>query len=76
MTLEFKYKTDTENNWDKLFLFINGTEITNWSGNSGGFQTYTTSLFIGLNTIEWRYVKDPSIDTGADTVWIDNIVIS
>lgn len=76
MTLSFEYKTDTENNWDKLFLFINGQLITEWSGNSGGFQSYTTALFVGLNTIEWKYEKDFSTSTGADTVWIDNIVIS
>ncbi len=76
MTIAFEYKTDTENNWDKLFLYINGTLVNNWSGNSGGFQSYSTPLYLGLNTIEWRYVKDHSQSTGADTVWIDNIVIS
>ena len=79
MTLSFRYKTDTENLFDKLFLFINGSSIDNWSGNSGGFQSYTTTptvRSVGLNTIEWRYVKDNSSSSGADAVWIDDIVIS
>ena len=76
MTLTFRYKTDTEATWDPLHLFINGTQITTFSGNSGGFQTYSTSLFVGLNTIEWRYTKDVTFSSGADTVWIDDVVIA
>jgi len=76
MTLAFKYKTLTENVFDRLYLYINGTQITFWDGDSLGFQDYSTSLFVGLNTIEWRYTTDGSVTPNPDGCWIDNIVIS
>ena len=75
-TISFRYKTSTENGYDKLKFYINNVFIDEWSGDSGGFQLYSTSCVAGLNTFEWRYVKDTTQSSNADTVWIDNIVIS
>ena len=75
-TISFRYKTSTENGYDKLKFYINNVFVDEWSGDSGGFQVYTTACVAGLNTFEWRYVKDVSTAGLADTVWIDNIVIS
>ena len=29
----------------------------------------------GNHTLEWRFIKDGSVTSGSDTVWVDDIVL-
>ena len=68
----FDYLTSSETSFDFLKFFIDGTEIDRWSGRLNGFQSFSTTISAGAHTFEWRYQKDGSVNSGLDTVWIDN----
>ena len=64
--------------YDKLFFYIDGTEVAMWRGNNGtivDWEQYTCDMTSGTHTIEWRYKKDLSDSFGADFVYIDNVVL-
>ena len=71
-SLSFWFRTSTETNYDYLELWIDGARANRWSGTIGWTQ-YTTAISAGAHTIEWRYDKDGSVSSGADTVWIDDV---
>ena len=73
-TLSFKWKVSSEQNYDKLHLFVDGAEVTNISG-SHDWATYTKAIATdGIHAVEWRYDKDGSCSTGQDCGWIDDVV--
>lgn len=73
-TLQFDWKTDTEANYDKLYISIDGGALTLISsGNTSGTSSFP--LTSGAHTIVFRYGKDGSGAIGADRVWVDNIRI-
>ncbi len=72
-TISFYWKVDSENNYDYLTFYLDGTEIQEISGTVGWIQV-TTNVSSGSHTFKWEYSKDLSISTGADTGWIDNII--
>jgi hypothetical protein len=72
-TVSFWVHTDTESCCDHLQFFIDGAlQTTQWSGAVAWTQA-SFGLTAGSHTIEWRYTKDVSINTGADAVWIDDV---
>ncbi len=71
--LRFWVKRSTEACCDDLELRINGTlDATTWAG-VVDWTEVVRPLPAGRNTIEFRYTKDGSVDTGADAVWIDEV---
>ena len=73
-TLSFKWKTSSEQNYDKLNLYVDGSLITNISG-STNWTAYTRTITAeGSHTIEWRYTKDGSVSSGSDCGWVDDVV--
>ena len=71
-TLSYSAWIDAESCCDKLEFYVDGVIVHNTSAN-GGWASYQTTLTFGEHTLEWRYKKDGSVNTGADAVWIDNI---
>ena len=73
-TISFWYSLSTENNYDKMFFYIDNVERNNWSGNiSWTEQQYTVSA--GTHTFKWKYQKDNSQASGQDCCWIDFVVL-
>ena len=72
--VSFYYKVSSENNYDKLHFYIDGTEKANWSGDvSWSYILYP--LTAGTHTLKWEYTKDVSLSSGSDCAWIDNVVL-
>ena len=73
-TLSFKWRTSSESNYDKLHFIVDGTEVTNISGERS-WATYTRTFTTdGSHTVEWKYDKDQVVSTGSDCGWIDDVV--
>jgi len=76
-TLQFYAKVDAESCCDKLYVYVDGSlrqiiayyQAVNWA-------QFSISLTSGSHQIEWRYVKDSSISTVNDSVWIDNVTFA
>ena len=73
-TVSFWHSGSTELNWDFLILHVDGAPRWDKSG-TWPWTQQAFNLTAGLHTIEWRYDKDGSISSGADTVYIDFIEI-
>jgi methionine-rich copper-binding protein CopC len=71
-TLTFWYRTSTENNYDWLEVWIDGTRRDRWSGTTA-WTMASYPLVAGAHSVEWRYTKDASATGGSDTVWIDDV---
>lgn len=72
-SISFWYRYDTESSFDYLTFSVDGLQQGTWSG-SGSWTQVTYQVAAGTHTLEWRYTKDGSVDSGADAVWIDDIV--
>ena len=75
-TLSYTYRTSTEQDYDYLFVKVDGRIIKAYSGT---IPTTTDSFNIngaGSHTIKFIYSKDYAIVAGTDTVWIDNVTLT
>lgn len=77
LTISFWLRTSSEQNYDFLRFFIDGSEQARWSGNPFGWTqvSYTVST-PGTHTFEWRYTKDGSVSVGSDAVWVDDVLVT
>jgi hypothetical protein len=73
-TVSFLHDEDSENSFDYLQFYIDGVLDTSWSGQNAP-ATYMTVIPSGPHTLEWRYIKDGSVNVGQDAVWVDDIVL-
>ena len=65
--------SQTGNYYDYLSFSINDIEMDKWAGNiDWSMESYPVTS--GLNTFEWKYIKDQGVVSGEDAVWIDYIV--
>jgi hypothetical protein len=71
-TLTFWVRTSTEASYDRLRAFVDGAMRGEWSGTTP-WTLVSYPLTAGEHTVEWRYVKDLSISSGSDAVWIDDV---
>ncbi|MCX6000314.1 MAG: hypothetical protein NTU41_12220 [Chloroflexi bacterium] len=71
-TLSFYWKVSSEKNYDFLRFYIDGVEQVRISG-SVSWQLKTYSIASGTHTLEWRYTKDRSINSGSDCGWLDKV---
>jgi hypothetical protein len=71
-TLTFWIRTSTESGFDYLRTFVDGTMRDQWSGTTA-WTLVSYPLTAGSHTIEWRYVKDASVSSGSDAVWVDDV---
>ncbi|MES2980779.1 MAG: MBG domain-containing protein [Verrucomicrobiota bacterium] len=78
-TLSFYWKVSSESAYDFLTLFVNGVEQTGSLAKISGEVNWvqkTVTLPSGNNTLEWRYNKDDSVNTGSDAAWVDQVVFT
>lgn len=70
--ISFFSKISSEGDWDKGYIYIDGVNIANWSGN-GGWAEHQYSVSAGQHTFQWRYVKDFEGNMYDDCFYVDNI---
>lgn len=74
--VNFDSFTSTET-WDYLRFYVDGSLYGSYSNISSAWAARTSGVLTqGLHTYRWCYVKDGSISSGSDSVWVDNIVIN
>jgi len=71
--LSFWYKVSSESGYDYLRFYVDGTQVTSWSGEVAWTQ-YTYALAAGTRTLKWEYMKDGSVNSGSDCAWVDDII--
>lgn len=71
--LSFRWKVSSEENYDFLKLFVNGTEVDSISGLSD-WELKTVVLEQAVNQIRWEYTKNDSESAGMDCGWVDQLV--
>ncbi|MBC8487123.1 MAG: hypothetical protein H8D45_13930 [Bacteroidetes bacterium] len=72
-TISFYRKVSSENNYDYLRFYIDGSLQEQWSGTVAWGQV-SYSVTAGEHTFEWMYYKDYSVSTGSDCGWVDYII--
>ena len=70
--ISFFKKVSSENNYDKLYFYIDNVEKGNWSGDVAWSQE-SYPVTAGTHTFKWTYKKDSSVSSGSDCAWIDDI---
>lgn len=72
-TFTFHALVDAEYCCDYLQVYVDGQYQFRISRNSA-WRQYSFQLSGGTHTIRFQYRKDGSVDSGRDTVWIDQII--
>ncbi|MFZ2198766.1 MAG: choice-of-anchor D domain-containing protein, partial [Thermodesulfovibrionales bacterium] len=72
--ISFWYKVSSEFFWDVMEFRIDGS-LKNWPGYSGeaGWTQTTFSVTPGVHIFRWEYLKDDTLSTGSDAVWLDDL---
>jgi hypothetical protein len=70
----FNLRVSSEAGWDFLEFYLNGVRLGRWSGEVP-WQTFLFLVPAGVNTLEWRYVKDANFSEGLDAAFIDNLYL-
>ncbi len=72
----FDYRISSELGYDQLEFFLNGVQLPlRFSSGEVDWQTFQFLVPAGLNTLEWRYVKDANFSAGLDAAFIDNLLV-
>ena len=66
----FDWQVSSELSCDWLHWYLDGAEKSSISGTGSGWETINFTLSEGAHSIEWRYTKDGSVDTGDDCGWV------
>ena len=75
--LSLRYRTDSESNFDKLFVHLDDVERLAASGQPGSFSTLTLSgIAAGTHSVRLKYAKDGSASVGTDAAYVDNIQLT
>jgi len=72
--LSFWRRVSTESSFDYLEFYLDGTRQDRWAGSLTTWTQASYAVTAGSHSLEWRYIKDGSVSSGADTVWIDDVV--
>jgi len=71
-TLSFFIRASSELGYDFAEFYVDGVRKARWSG-TVPWTSYAIYLDAGSHTFKWRYVKDGSVSSGSDTVWVDAV---
>jgi hypothetical protein len=74
-TVAFMHEESTEGSFDYLEFYVDGVLQQEWSGTNAA-QLASYPVAAGNHTLEWRYTKDGSVNSGSDRVWIDDLVLT
>ncbi len=73
-TISFWRKVSSEEGYDKLKFYIDGSEKGSWSGElDWGLEK--VAITEGQHTLKWAYEKDGSSIDGDDCAWLDFIIL-
>ncbi len=72
-SISFWRKVSSEEGYDFLSFYIDGSMIEQWSGTSEGWRYQSYAVTPGNHEFRWVYSKDYSAASGADCGWVDNI---
>ena len=72
-TLSFWWMVSSETNNDCASFLIDGAEQSRISG-TVNWQQRTYYLLPGTHSLTWKYSKNATINSGADAVWLDQVV--
>ena len=77
----FRYSVSSESSFDYLLFCIDNTGCTRysnynnrWTGTVTGTHTFTIPAT--AQSLTWKYTKDGSVNSGSDTAWVDDILIT
>ena len=71
--MSFFKKVSSEEDFDMLYFYIDGSARGNWSGEVSWSEERFT-LTPGQHELKWTYNKDVYVSSGSDCAWLDNIV--
>ncbi len=72
-TVSFYWKVSSEEDYDFLEFYIDGLLEDQISGSEDWHNMTYEVTGSASHTLEWRYVKDESIDRGDDCGWVDKV---
>ncbi len=72
-SISFYKNVSSENTYDFLRFYIDGTQLAEWSGNSA-WSRVVFPVSAGNHTFKWSYIKDQSVSSGSDCAWVDYIL--
>ena len=81
-TGSFRYSVSSESSFDYLLFCIDNTFCSRYSGYSNQWSGTVNNAQHNFNipanaqTLTWKYTKDGSVNSGSDTAWVDDIVIT
>lgn len=70
--VSFWFALDSEQNFDFLHFYVDGTLESSWSGQID-YTRRTYPVSAGEHEFKWQYKKDFSISTERDAAWVDDI---
>ena len=74
--VSFKWKSSSEDRWDKLHFYVDADHKTDISGAQADWATYSASVDSGEHVLKWTYTKDGNGSVGEDCGWVKDIVIT
>lgn len=74
--ISFYYKTDTESCCDELHFYIDGVDQSGTGLVNASWTNQTYPLAAGVRVLRWAHEKDFSSSTGADEVYLDDILVT
>ncbi len=74
-SISFWRKVSSEDGYDFLKFYIDGTVVDQWSGTSQGWRYQSYAVTPGVHEFRWSYEKDFSASSGADCGWVDDIIL-
>ncbi len=74
-SLSFYQKVSSQTSSDTLKFMINGAVKSTISG-VVDWQQKMFTLATGTYTLQWKYAKNATIDSGIDAAWVDKVIVS
>ncbi len=72
-SISFWRKVSSEEDFDFMNFYIDGTLVEQWSGRTEGWRRQAYAVTPGMHEFKWTYEKDYAGSDGADKAWIDDI---
>ncbi len=72
----FYVRTSSETSFDKFYFYIDGVQQGDaLSGLSSSYLYREYNVTEGTHTYRWKYLKDGSLNSGDDCIYVDNITL-
>jgi len=73
--IAFQHSGSTEANYDFGYFYVDGTQVFGISG----VWPWTAAVYPvspGVHTFDWVYIKDGTLSSGSDRMWIDDVTLT